>query len=49
MQQKVAAITQPIVYRAAQSVLAEESCSQQVLNVADLGISSGPNTYTLMY
>ena len=48
MQQKVAAVTQPIVYRAAQSVLADESCSQQVLNVADLGCSSGPNTFTVM-
>ena len=48
MQQKVAAITQPVVYRAAQSVLALKSCCQQVVNVADLGCSSGPNTFTVM-
>ncbi|XVF83911.1 hypothetical protein PTKIN_Ptkin16aG0532000 [Pterospermum kingtungense] len=46
--QKVAAITQPIVYKAAQSVIAEDFCCQQVVNVADLGCSCGPNTFTVI-
>ncbi|XWS74840.1 hypothetical protein CRYUN_Cryun01aG0032400 [Craigia yunnanensis] len=47
--QKVAAVTQPIVYRAAQSLFSEKnSCPNQVLNVADLGCSSGPNSFTVM-
>ncbi|KAK6227849.1 hypothetical protein SCA6_000189 [Theobroma cacao] len=47
--QKVAAVTQPVVYRAAQSLFTgRNSCSYQVLNVADLGCSSGPNTFTVM-
>ncbi|XVE69371.1 hypothetical protein DITRI_Ditri09bG0146900 [Diplodiscus trichospermus] len=49
MQQKVAAVTQPIVSMAAQSFL-RENCSNpfEVINVADLGCSSGPNTFTVM-
>lgn len=31
-----------------QSVLAKKSCSQQVVNVVDLGCSSSPNTFTVM-
>ncbi|XVF24054.1 hypothetical protein REPUB_Repub13aG0093600 [Reevesia pubescens] len=49
--QKVAAITQPIVSMAVQSLI-RENCSSstpfEVLNMADLGCSSGPNTFTVM-
>ncbi|XVF24052.1 hypothetical protein REPUB_Repub13aG0093400 [Reevesia pubescens] len=53
--EKVAAITQPIVYKAIESVLKEiYKCNplttklELLLNVADLGCSSGPNTFTVM-
>ncbi|XP_022764489.1 caffeine synthase 1-like isoform X2 [Durio zibethinus] len=48
--QKVAAATQPMVSGAVQSFF-RENCSNpplEVLNVADLGCSSGPNTFTVM-
>ncbi|XVF83907.1 hypothetical protein PTKIN_Ptkin16aG0531800 [Pterospermum kingtungense] len=48
--QQVAAVTQPIVHKAVQSML-RENCSStplEVINVADLGCSSGPNTFTVM-
>ena len=47
----MAAVTQAIVYKAVESVLKEKYCSStpiEVLNVADLGCSSGPNTFTVM-
>ena len=47
----MAAVTQPIVYRAVQSLF-RENCSSstpaEVINVADLGCSSGPNSFTVM-
>ncbi|XVF83908.1 hypothetical protein PTKIN_Ptkin16aG0531900 [Pterospermum kingtungense] len=47
--QKVGAVTQPIVHRAAQSLFLEKNSSPyQVLNVAELGCSSGPITFTVM-
>ncbi|WRX12263.1 SAM dependent carboxyl methyltransferase - like 10 [Theobroma cacao] len=48
---KLAAVAQPMVYKVVESVLKEKFCSspgEVLFNVADLGCSSGPNTFTVM-
>ncbi|KAJ0044633.1 hypothetical protein Pint_06450 [Pistacia integerrima] len=46
--QRLASISKPVVQRAVDSLFHENLLPYKALNVADLGCSAGPNTFTLM-